>query len=89
MYAKNAKNRRVKKRIKWSTVGERISDIQFRRMFRMTRKCFGELCSNITTLVGEKEFKSESYIDAFLADKDRMFMAHEKHPVVTFLEKLN
>ena len=47
-------------------------------MFRMTRKCFGELCSNITTLVGEKEFKSESYIDAFLADKDRMFMAHEE-----------
>ena len=76
--SKNAKNRRVKKRIKWSTVGERISDVQFRRMFRMTRHCFGELCSNITTLVGEKEFKSESYIDAYLADKDSMFIAHEK-----------
>ena len=47
-------------------------------MFRMTQHCFGELCANITALVGEKEFKSESYIDAYLADKDSMFMAHEK-----------
>ena len=76
--AKHAKNRRKKKRIKWSTVGERISDKQFRRMFRMTRKCFAELCTNIATSVGETEFKSESYIDAFLANKDNMFMAHEK-----------
>ena len=38
--SKTANNRRVKKRIKWSTVGERISDKQFRRMFRMTRQRF-------------------------------------------------
>ena len=71
--SKCAKNRRVKKRIKWSTVGERIRDKQFRRMFRMTRNCFAELCTNIITSVGEKEFKSESYIDAYLANKDSMF----------------
>ena len=39
---------------------------------------FSELCSNIKLSVGEKEFKSESYIDAFLANKDSMYMAHEK-----------
>ena len=48
--SKYAKKRRVKKRIKWSTVGERISDKQFRRMFRMTRKCFAELCMNSFSL---------------------------------------
>ena len=44
-------NRRKKKRIKWSTVGERVGDKQFWRMFRMTRKCFAELCTNIATSV--------------------------------------
>ena len=44
----------------------------------MNRKCFNELCNLIITKVGEKQFKSESYIDAFLKDKDPMYMAHEK-----------
>ena len=44
----------------------------------MTRECFYELCSHIKTSVGEKELKSEYYIDAFLDNKDTMFMAHEK-----------
>ena len=73
----SAKNRRVKKRIKWSHVGERISNKKFRRMFRMTRECFSELCSHIKTSIVEKEFKSESYIDAYLANKYGMHIAHE------------
>ena len=44
----------------------------------MTRECFSELCTNSKTSVGEQEIKSESYIDAYLANKDSMFMAHEK-----------
>ena len=44
----------------------------------MTQKYFSELCSNTKLLVGEKDFKSESYIDALLANKDIMYMAHEK-----------
>ena len=74
----SAKNRRVKKRIKWSHVGERISNKQFRRMFRMTRECFSELCSHIKTSIGEREFKSEFYIDTYLANTDDMHIAHEK-----------
>ena len=44
----------------------------------MTREWFSELCSHIKTSVGEKEFKPESYIDACLADKDGMYIAHSK-----------
>ena len=41
--SEGTKTRRSKKRILWSIVNERISDKQFRRMFRMTRQCFYEL----------------------------------------------
>ena len=75
---KEVKSRRKKQRISWSYVCQRISDKQFRRMFRMTRGCFDLLCSRIIISIGEKSFKSESYIDAFLKGKDRMFDAHEK-----------
>ena len=44
----------------------------------MTRECFALLCSRIIISIGEKNFKSESYIDAFLKGKDSMFDAHEK-----------
>ena len=73
-----AKGRHKKQRIPWSSVCQRISDKEFRKMFRMTRECFAQLCSRIIISVGEKYFKSESYIDAFLRGKDSMFDAHEK-----------
>ena len=72
-----AKKRRKKKRIAWSNVSSRISDVQFRRMFRMSRECFGTLCHKIACAVGDRQFKSESYIDAYLRGKDLMFDAHE------------
>ena len=75
--SEGAKKRRKKKRISWSAVSSRISDYQFRRMFRMSRECFSLLCQKITCSIGEKAFKSESYIDAFLRGKDKMFKAHE------------
>ena len=71
-----ARKRRKKKRILWSSVNERISDIQFRRMFRMSHDCFDSLCQRIISVVGEDKFKSEAYIDAFLKDKDQMYDAH-------------
>ena len=73
-----AKKRRKKKRILWSAVNERISDVQFRRMFRMSRDCFDTLCQHIISKIGEKNFKSELYIDAFLKGKDQMYEAHVK-----------
>ena len=62
----SALGRRKKKRIKWDEVNLRISDRHFRRMFRMSRDCFKELCSKVISYVGESSFKSESYISAFL-----------------------
>ena len=62
----SASNRRKKTRIKWSEINQRISDRHFRRMFRMTRVCFSELCCVIICNIGESKFKSEEYIDAFL-----------------------
>ena len=71
-----AKKRRKKRRVLWTDVSQRISDLQFRRMFRMTRDCFDLLCSTIIARVGEKAFKSEAYIDAFLRGKDFMYDAN-------------
>ena len=61
-----ALRRRLKKRLSWPDVSKRISDIHFRRMFRMTRACFNLLCNKIIRSVGERAFLSEAYIDAFL-----------------------
>ena len=44
----------------------------------MSREAFSELCGLIIDAVGEKEFKSESYIDTFLEDSNSMYMAHVK-----------
>ena len=44
----------------------------------MSRECFSLLCQKIICGIGEKAFKSESYINAFLRGKDQMFNAHER-----------
>ena len=71
-----AKKRQKKSRIPWSSVDARISDKQFRRMFRMTRDCFSLLCQDITMAIGESQFKSESYINTFLNKKGSVYHAH-------------
>ena len=47
-------------------------------MFRMTRPCFDLLCQNIICYTGEKAFKSEAYIDAFLKNKCQIYEAISK-----------
>ena len=32
-------------------------------MFRMTKPCFNKLCTSIIDVVGEREFKSEQYLN--------------------------
>ena len=71
--SKLAKKRRKKKRVLWTDVNKRISDLQFRCMFRMTHDCFQLLCRKIISAVGEEAFKSEAYIDAFLKSKHSMY----------------
>ena len=75
--SQRAKKRRVRKREEWSSLITRISDIQFRRMFRMSKQCFVALCDTIISWVGESKFKSESYINAYLRGKNQMFMANQ------------
>ena len=73
---KHACNRRKKERIRWDEVNTRIGDYQFRRMFRMDRACFKELCFTIIGAVGESKFKSQAYIDAFLKGGCNMYDAN-------------
>ena len=73
-----AKIRRKKKRVNWTYISQRISDKQFRRMFRMTRECFLNLCNLIISHVGDEAFKSESYLEAYLKGKNSMHLAHEQ-----------
>ena len=45
-------------------------------MFRMTRECFKQLTQKIFGFVGEKSFKSEAYINAFLIPNDSTYCTH-------------
>ena len=78
-----AKSRRQKKRPSWDEVNDRISDSHFRRMFRMSRECFNNLCSVIIMNIGEDKFKSEKYINAFFQHNyqsdDRAYIMHKAH----------
>ena len=78
-----AKNRRFRQRMEWSDFEARLSDNQFRRMFRITRECFKVLCTKIASAVGEDEFKSEEYLHMVKSEgtdsiKGRMYIAHER-----------
>ena len=73
-----ARKRRKKKHILWSAINERISDIQFHRMFRMSQDYSDSLFQHIISLFGEVNFKSKAYINAFLKDKNQMNDANIK-----------
>ena len=62
----------------WSDVNKRISNLHFRRMFRMTREFYNLLCSKTIAAVGERAFKSEAYIDVFFKGKNSMYDAQVK-----------
>ena len=51
-----------KPRMTWSVFSAKLSDEKFRRMYRMTRECFQQLCLKIETAVGKEEFRSEDYL---------------------------
>ena len=67
-----AKKRRQKRCITWAKVNERISNVQFQRLFWMTRRCFNLLYQKIIASVGESQFKPEAYITEFLRGKDQI-----------------
>ena len=57
---------RKEKRVKWSEINQHISNRHFRRMFCMDRELFKLLYRKIISHTGDRKFKSEEYIDAFL-----------------------
>ena len=61
-----ARKRRPRRRFDWANFRDSLSDHQFRRMFRMTKRDFDALCSAVLTAVGEEEFKPESFIETSL-----------------------
>jgi hypothetical protein len=58
-----AKKRKPRLRTSWTKENARFSNRMFYRLFRMHRACFVHLCEKIERSVGEKEFKSEKYIE--------------------------
>jgi hypothetical protein len=58
----NRERPRNRRRSTWTTFSSSFSDRIFRRMFRMSRVSFEELCRLIEANVGEEVFKSESYL---------------------------
>jgi DDE superfamily endonuclease len=51
-----------KQRPNWEAFSCKITDIHFRRMFRMTLESFTLLCKQICVKVGEKRFRSEAFL---------------------------
>ena len=49
-----SQKRTWKQRMKWSEFQGRLTDRQFRRMFRMSRECFLSLCQKLS-LIGERK----------------------------------
>ena len=66
----------MKNRVLWADINTRISDLQFRRMFRLNRQCFAMLCQNIISNIGEEKSKSEAYINEYLKGNGSMYDAH-------------
>ena len=65
-----ANNRKIKERKSWREGSKRFSGRMFYRLFRMHRPCFNRLCARIEKAVGQKEFKSENYIDRLRSEKN-------------------
>jgi hypothetical protein len=79
LYRKDAAMRRCRRsRLSWYEFTNSVSDIQFRRMFRMSKQCFNELCQSIITSVGEDGFKSENYIDEMVQRRVPIYLRAQR-----------
>ncbi len=61
-YMLAAKSRISRKRKSWEELTQTLTEIQFRRYFRMSQDCFADLCNKIEEYVGPQEFKRERFI---------------------------
>ena len=53
-----------KKRVSWLEFSDGLTDVHFRRMFRMDRSCFASLCRKIESTVGARRFVAEHSLPA-------------------------
>ena len=69
-------------RTNWAAFSQSLHDEHFKRMFRMPRACFKDLCSVIEKRVGERIFCSEKFVKEELANGTgklaNIFRAHKK-----------
>ena len=87
-----AKKQKPKLRTTWAKEKSRISLTMHYCLFQIFLGCFNNLCDDIKKHVGEKEFKSESFINQLKLEGNRtkrgsMYLAHVKKTVTTYLEK--
>ena len=59
-----------KVRVTWLSFVDRISELHFRRMFRMTIGWFNVLCQKIIWSIGEEVFRSEAHLLASSASRE-------------------
>jgi DDE superfamily endonuclease len=52
-----------RRRHHWSELKQSLSDPMFRRMFRMKKEWFDDLCKEINDCVGDRVFKSENWLN--------------------------
>ena len=62
IYSEAAKVVKPSAQLKWKEFKDFLMDAQFRRMFRMPKECFDDLCSHIEDVVGEEKFLNKDYI---------------------------
>ena len=79
-----SQKRTWKQRMKWSEFQGRLTDRQFRRMFRMSRECFLSLCQKIESNRGAEDFKSEAFLDVLESEgrttmRGRIYDIHKKY----------
>ena len=51
-----------KKRVPWSHFRDKVTDKNFRRMFRMDGQVFDKLCQQVSKRIGRDKFKPEEYL---------------------------
>ena len=79
----HAYRRRCRTRRSWSSFVDDLSDRQFRRYFRMSKRLFDILCRHIEDIIGADKFMSEDHVNVLLssqlADQSRnIYFAHAK-----------
>ena len=68
----------------WPEFEGRLSDRQFRHMFRMSRDCFKHMCHRIESSIGEEKFKSEAFLELVKSEgrstmRGQIYDIHKKY----------